>query len=381
MFALSGAQGALIAEGVVDSITDASTSRLDEQVRAWFGGADRADALLVGAIAFDRTVSPILYRPARVVRGDAAMLDRYFAPTRRAPAARAEVFADPSPGDYAKMVGEALGRIDRGLFAKVVLARGLHVDAASIDLPAVAARLAADPTVTAFLLDLPPETPEQRHALVGATPEQLVSRRGERIFSNPLAGSARRSEDAALDRAAGEKLLASDKDRREHGFVVDYIMDMLAPYCSELRAGPGPALQSTATMWHLGTRIEGRLRGGDGPGAAGLAALLHPTPAVGGVPLDAALSAISDIETHDRGFYAGAIGWTDAKGDGDWYVTLRCAEIRGNRLTLHAGAGIVAGSDPADEVAETDAKFRAMLRALDLDGAEMEQGALSWQSR
>jgi isochorismate synthase len=120
-------------------------------------------------------------------------------------------------------------------------------------------------------------------------------------------------------------------------------------------------------MWHLGTRIEGRLKQADMPSAAGLAALLHPTPAVGGFPRERALEVIRELEPTGRGFYAGAVGWCDQTGDGEWHVALRCAELRPGRLTLHSGAGIVEGSEPTEEAAETSAKFVAILDALGID--------------
>ncbi|MNC45018.1 Isochorismate synthase DhbC [compost metagenome] len=148
-------------------------------------------------------------------------------------------------------------------------------------------------------------------------------------------------------------------------------MDALAPWCSELRAPPAPALVSTRTMWHLGTRIEGRLHRPNEVSAAELAALLHPTPAVCGAPRDRAAAMIRELEAYDRGFYAGALGWTNAGGDGAWYVALRCAEICGAEAHLYAGAGIVDGSDPVAEADETSGKFQAVLRALGVGEASL----------
>ncbi|WP_347303309.1 isochorismate synthase [Croceibacterium sp. TMG7-5b_MA50] len=334
-------------------------SALEDTARDMLAAA-ATGTLVAGALPFDAAQPGYLFRPAGR-RGDGELPDL---PLTMRPAALAIV----DQGEhYAEIVAEAVRMIEGGVLTKVVLARQLQVAAGTpVDPLAVAARLhGADPSVVTFLLDLTPVSGRPHHWLVGATPELLVARNGATIRSHPLAGSARRESDAVADRAAGERLLRSDKDLREHRLVVDYIADLLSPLCSDLRVA-GPALRSTATMWHLGTQITGTLRGGDGPGAAGLAALLHPTPAVGGVPRAAALDVIRRLEGGTRGLYGGAIGWTDAAGDGEWYVTLRCAEICGGELTLHAGAGIVAGSDPAAELAETGAKFAAMLRALDL---------------
>jgi len=186
------------------------------------------------------------------------------------------------------------------------------------------------------------------------------------VVSHPLAGSARRTGNAAEDQRRTEALLASGKDLHEHRLVVDAILDILAPLCTRLQAPPRPSLQATATMLHLATRITGTLKDPDVSSAA-LAGLLHPTPAVCGTPRLPALQAIRNLEPFDRGFYAGAVGWTDASGDGDWYVAIRCARVQGNTMHLFAGAGIVADSQPALEVDETAAKFMALRNAIGID--------------
>jgi isochorismate synthase len=198
---------------------------------------------------------------------------------------------------------------------------------------------------------------------VGASPELLVSRRGTEVRSNPLAGSAPRSGDAAEDRANAEALVASSKDREEHEIVVDAVAETLGPFCDELTWDPEPILRETPNVWHLSTRFRGVLRA-PAPSALELVAELHPTPAVAGSPRDAALDAIAELEPFDRGRYAGPVGWVDASGDGEWAIALRCAELRGDRAVLYAGAGIVADSDPAKELDETERKFRAFLDAL-----------------
>ena len=339
------------------------------------GGDGTSESIVAGAVPFDPAQDTYLFRAGRVRRGDAAaaVLQR----EEDVGGGRTVLQPVGTSQDYAAMVAQALEMIGRGALTKVVLARQLAWRASGpVDPLALARRLhAADPSVLTFLLDLAPASGAAQHWLVGATPELLVERRGPAVRSHPLAGSAPRAADRAVDEQAARGLLESEKDRREHRLVVEYITDLLAPLCADL-ATDGPALRSTATMWHLGTAITGRLKQADGPSAAGLAALLHPTPAVGGVPRNPAIAAIRALEGNRRGFYGGAIGWVDRAGDGQWHVTLRCAEIRGRDVTLHAGAGIVAGSEPAAELAETAAKFRAMLRALELD-APVPAGALA----
>jgi isochorismate synthase len=162
-------------------------------------------------------------------------------------------------------------------------------------------------------------------------------------------------------------LAASAKDRHEHQLVIDAMADALRPLCSELTIAPTPELSRTAALWHLSTPINGRLRD-TATTAMDLTLALHPTPAVGGVPADAAAELISELEG-DRGFYAGAVGWCDARGDGRWVVSIRCAQLAADRRSAlaHAGGGIVAESDPDDEVAETTTKFVTILSALGVD--------------
>ncbi len=275
---------------------------------------------------------------------------------------------EPEAGAFADAVARALSIMQAeagrpGALAKIVLSRTLAVEAeAPIPVAGVMARLARDPSVTTFRTRLPGGP---GHALVGATPELLLRKSGGRIASHPLAGSAPRSADAQADRAAAEALARSDKDRREHAFVVEYILDTLAPFCTELERPEGTAVTHTGSMWHLGTRIVGRLRDASIPSVL-LAARLHPTPAVCGTPPDRAAALIAELEARSRGFYAGAVGWSDAGGNGAWFVAIRSAEIDGSRARLHAGAGVVRGSDPMAEAAETGAKFGALLTALGL---------------
>jgi isochorismate synthase len=217
--------------------------------------------------------------------------------------------------------------------------------------------------VATYAVPLPVELGQAPAWLVGATPELLLRKRGAELLSHPLAGSARRSANAAEDERAAQALLASTKDHDEHRHVVEAIVEGLAPYCSHIDAQPRPVLHATASMWHLGTRIHATLKDPQAS-AAELLAQLHPTPAVCGTPRLAALQRIRELEPVPRGFYAGAVGWLDAQGDGDWYVAIRCARLQGTQLRLYAGAGIVAESQPEAEVAETAAKFAALLNAL-----------------
>jgi isochorismate synthase len=265
----------------------------------------------------------------------------------------------PSKIDYVAAVRESVDRIRRGELRKVVLARTIEVTAErELDPRPLARRLRAiDPDAYTFA------APTDVGVLVGASPELLVSRRGLEVRSNPLAGSAPRSGDPEEDRANADTLAGSAKDREEHAIVVEAVAETLRPLCAQLAFDPEPVLRETPNIWHLSTRFRGVLSE-PAPSALDLVAELHPTPAVAGTPRDAALDTIAELEPFDRGRYAGPVGWVDADGDGEWAIALRCAELQGDRAILYAGAGIVADSDPARELDETERKFRSFLDAL-----------------
>lgn len=255
-------------------------------------------------------------------------------------------------------VAAAVARIDAGELAKVVLARDLLVRAdAPLDGRVLLARLADRfPDCWTFAVD----------GLLGATPELLLRRTGRELSSRVLAGTAPRgagAEDARL--AAG--LLASAKDRAEHALAVDSVVRALRPYCTALRAPEEPRLLTLANVRHLATDVTGVQRPG-GAGLLDLVGAMHPTAAVCGTPTAAAATVIGELEGMDRGRYAGPVGWLDARGDGEFGLALRCAELSADdpaAARLFAGCGIVAGSDPAAELAETQAKFAAFQAALE----------------
>jgi menaquinone-specific isochorismate synthase len=204
--------------------------------------------------------------------------------------------------------------------------------------------------------------------LVGATPELLIRRQDDDISSLVLGGTARRGQDPAEDARLGAALLASAKEREEHEYAVVGVRSVLAARCDRLEVDPGPSLMRFANVQHLATWITGRLDGGQPASDHSVLALadaLHYTPAVCGTPAEAAMEHIRDLEAMDRGRYAGPVGWVDARGNGEWGIALRCAEVDGRRARLFAGCGIVAGSDPAAELAETQAKFAVIQFALD----------------
>jgi menaquinone-specific isochorismate synthase len=262
-----------------------------------------------------------------------------------------------APG-WERAVATAVRRIRGGELGKVVLARDLCATAArDIDIRVILRRLAgAYPACYTFACA----------NLVGATPELLIRRQDDEVSSLVLAGTAPRGRDAADDARLGAALLASAKDLEEHQYAVAGVRAVLAPLCEQLDTDPGPSLLLLANVQHLATWMSGRLARADGEHSAlALAAALHPTGAVCGTPPEAAMELIRDLEGMDRGRYAGPVGWIDARGNGEWGIALRCAEVDGHRARLFAGCGIVAGSDPATELAEAQAKFAPVQFALE----------------
>ncbi|MGH8901704.1 MAG: isochorismate synthase [Egibacteraceae bacterium] len=256
---------------------------------------------------------------------------------------------------WMEAVDAALRAIRAGELAKVVLARDVLVwTAQPLDPRALVHRLGERfPDCFAFAC----------RGLVGATPELLIRRTGTAIESMPLAGSIRRGQDPGEDARLGQALLASAKDRAEHQLAVDSVREALQPLCARLEADTEPWLLRLDNVAHLATRFRGVLA--RSVPSLDLAGALHPTAAVCGTPTAAALDRIRALEGMDRGRYAGPVGWTDAHGDGEWGIALRCAEIDGSRARLFAGAGIVTGSLPEGELEETRLKLRAMQSALE----------------
>jgi menaquinone-specific isochorismate synthase len=252
-------------------------------------------------------------------------------------------------------VDEALARIAGGRLAKVVLAREVTVELhRPLDVATVVGTLRREqPSCFTYAAG----------AYVGASPELLARRRGLDVVSRPMAGTVAQGGSPGDDHRLVAAMAASAKEQAEHRLVVDDVrakLDLLGDATPETR---GPEVVRLSTVAHLATTVRCRLRD-PATSALEVAALLHPTPAVAGVPETAALSTIAELERFDRGLYAGPVGWVDARGDGDWAVALRSATLGGARARLVAGAGIVAGSDPDREWEETEAKLAAMRSAL-----------------
>ena len=200
---------------------------------------------------------------------------------------------------------------------------------------------------------------------LGASPELLVAVEGNKVSSHPLAGTAPRTGNPIIDQKIASDLIASTKNQLEHRIVIDMVHDTLLPWCSFLDWQPEPSIVAVANVQHLGTEISGQLSE-PRPSVLELAYALSPTPALGGAPKQDALEQIARVEGMNRGRYGGAVGYLNISGDGMFAVAIRCAELDPTRMTarLFAGGGIVGDSDPISELAETQAKFQAMLAAL-----------------
>ena len=274
------------------------------------------------------------------------------------PAVRTRVASAAPPSHYENAVERAVELIRAGELDKIVLAREVRAHAAGPHDPGavLSALREAFPACYCWCVG----TPEA--AFVGASPELLVRRDGSRAQTVALAGTTRRSADPAVDDHLGEQLLRNPKDRQEQAIVARRIERTLEPVSVWVTGADEPVLVKVQNVQHLATPIRAQLS--DPLPTVELAGMLSPTPAVGGEPRDRALPLIPALEGLDRGWYAGAVGWTDLAEDGEFCVALRCALLRGPVAHLYAGGGIVADSVPADELAETEVKLQALLPLL-----------------
>jgi isochorismate synthase len=275
-----------------------------------------------------------------------------------APAGRFQVASAMPPEHFEQAVARAVELIADGQLQKIVLAREVQVHAPrAYDPTAVFGVLREEfPSCFVFCVGRGDAT------LIAASPELLVRREGHRVSTLALAGSTRRSADPAVDVHLGEQMLRDQSYREEHAIVARRIERTLRPHAIWVTAAPEPELVRIANIQHLATPIRAQLAAP--METLELVGLMHPTPAVGGEPLDRAAPLIPALEGLDRGWYSGPVGWTDATGDGEFCVALRCALLRGNVARCYAGNGIVRDSDPATELAETEIKLQALLPLL-----------------
>ncbi len=318
-------------------------------------GRRRVRMTLSALAAPDDTPEELL---ARLLERVSELRARLLALLDPAPAGRCRVASTMPPEHYEAAVARAVELIRGGQMQKIVLAREVQVHASGeYDPAAVFGVLRAEfPACFVFCVGRGEST------FIAASPELLVRREGHRVSTLALAGSTRRSADPAVDDHLGEQLLRSEKDREEQAIVVRRIERTLSRHALWVTATPEPVLVRVANIQHLGTPIRAQLaRPLD---AIELLELMHPTPAVGGEPLAQARPLIPALEGLDRGWYAGPVGWTDATGDGEFCVALRCALLKGTVARCYAGVGVVKDSDPSAELAETEVKLAALLPLL-----------------
>lgn len=356
----------LLARGAAEEITGTDEDALADRVSTAL--AARPGGIATGVLPYDTTtgtparlVVPRTVRTAGPVHPDVGRL------TRGRVGAPTAVRAVPEPSVHADAVRRAVTEIAIRDLRKVVLARALDVEFdRDVPVESIVRNLILDHCRGhVFAAGLP-----DARTLLGASPELLVSRRGGRVVAHPHAGSMPRSADAADDAANAETLLASKKDRLEHAILTEAVAEALRPYCRDLDVPAEPELERTPAMWHLGTRITGELAD-PATTALQLASALHPTPAICGTPVASARRLIGDLEPFSREYYAGTVGWVDGDGDGEWVVSIRCADAGATSLRMYAGGGVVADSDPQAELDETSAKFTTLARAMSLDVAAL----------
>lgn len=366
-FLFTSGQGTISAYDLGQPITTPACEwpLLERQIARALAAAEaagQANPLLIGAFAFDPADASCLYVPGRYERGVRTPAAERAAETNQV----ISVQSTPAAAEFKASVSSALNAFAQGHLAKVVLSRKLIL---TLHKPAdperVLARLMSqNPHAFHFSLPL-----GQDRRLLGASPELLLRVSGGEVFTHPLAGSAKRYGEPEQDRQVARDLLASRKDQHEHKLVIDEIRRVLTPHCRELAIPANPTLMSTDTLWHLGTPIAGQLHPGQAS-VLSLACQLHPTPALCGYPTELARQFIREQEPFRRALFSGIVGWCDSQGNGEWAVVIRCGVLDGHQVELFAGAGIVAGSDPAMEWAETGTKLGTMLNALGL-GSEV----------
>ena len=288
---------------------------------------------------------------------DDAMFDISEPATQKTDPAKFSVRPGVSIEHYLEAVRLTRTAVLNGEIAKAVIARDIFVETDSpFNVHAILLQLKSNfGSSYRYLFD----------GLIGASPELLIAVNGQDVRSHPLAGTVARTGNPETDHQLAIELIASTKNQLEHRIVIDMVHDTLLPWCSYLDWQPEPSIVEVANVQHLGTEISGRLSEPK-VSVLELAYALSPTPALGGHPRKESLAQIKKVEGFERGRYGGAVGYVDANGDGIFAVTIRCAELNENRTQarLFAGGGIVGDSDPDSELAETQAKFKAMLAAI-----------------
>lgn len=372
-FLLSSPHRSFKTEGCQEVITHPASegeqvgSVFQMQVRQAFARARKAGIhkpILVGSIPFDTRQPSMLFIPRRHTDIDrsAWLADAHHVADTPTPTVRS-IQARADAQGYQSAVSEAVRDMKAGKLDKVVLGRQLLLDTSErLDKRCLLARLMIqNPDSYHFSVPLPQGT------LLGASPELLLRKQYQQLWTTPLAGTACRSANAEEDRLQAQALHHSLKDLHEHRIVTQAIRQRLTPVTRRLYIPSHPDVMPTTRLWHLGSSIHADLTSPDET-ALTLACRLHPTPALRGFPEDAAAERIARLEPEDRGPFGGIVGWCDDEGNGEWIVAIRCGMVSERSIRLFAGAGIIADSDPASEWHETANKLGTMLEAFGLEG-------------
>ena len=378
-FVFATPTGTISSKKLIENIQfqrDAALS-FEQQQKAWLNHAQQQlqqkveetgnpELILVGSLPFDHRDLPEM----SIAEAKNTYVADGLEPTQAA-LQRLDVQATlvPAQVDYMAGVAKLVDLMKTTDLEKAVLARAIDLKTtqkiAAIDL--FYQLLSSNPEGYTFAFA---QDPKNMGWFMGASPELLVAKQNQFVFSHPVAGTLARRADPAEDQAQAERLLASHKDQHEHAVVIEAIADQLSPLCHTLSIPKSPSLIKTSTVWHLATAIQGTLKDPE-MHVFDLASILHPTPAVCGQPAALARELISELEPFQRNLFAGTMGWSDARGNGAWAVNVRCGRIFEHSARLYAGAGIVEASQPSSELHETIAKFKTMLNALGLDADQL----------
>lgn len=377
----------LVGMGEVARLSASGPNRFSELNQKWMNLVEAAeidDAVggigrgLIGfstiAFAADLTTESVIVVPRAIlgIRDDRAWVTQIWLDSEPEPAVigKANDFAQSSSltgtakvtlregsnsaKHFEAMAAKAIELLNSDAVEKVVLARDLAGEVSDdFDLRIALKRLAERYTnCWTYSVD----------GMFGASPELLVRVMHSQVSARVLAGTASRGTDPQIDRAIADALASSNKNKREHAYAVQSLVDALAPFCSEIAADAEPFSLALTNLWHLASDVTAALS--ENHSSLDLVAALHPTAAVAGTPTDVAMALIEKIEGISRGRYAGPVGWIGANGDGEWAIALRGAQLSDGGVRAFAGCGLVTGSEPTAELAETELKFQPIRYAL-----------------
>ncbi|WP_196387390.1 isochorismate synthase MenF [Vibrio cidicii] len=366
-FFFASANSSMLASGVAQSFNQAIPfSQLAQQEKVMLEKAKSTECenpVLFGVVPFDETTPTQFVIPQKLYVSSSTRTGHHQ--TQQSCAAK--IISSPTGTHYKNGVSSLLSMFRPEYLSKVVLSRSLEI---------ATEQEIAQPALLRNLLSINSRgytfaaRIDSERKLIGASPELLIAKKGSHLISNPLAGSRPRTECESENNLRRESLLNTGKDLHEHGLVVEEVERVMNRYCHNLYAPMVPSVIETETMLHLSTVLEGQV---DDPNVSALqvAAELHPTPAVCGYPRQSAYDAIKQLEGFDRGYFTGMVGWCDARGNGEWVVTIRCAEVTSHQMKVYAGAGIVTESLPESELDETGAKMKTILSAAGIQLNEL----------